>query len=253
MKINTKVKKSIVLTVAAASILITALTMAYFVSSDTVTNRLNAQHPSIVLLEPEWDKTGQFMAARSEPGMNIPKDPYAKNDGKVSEYCRIKMTVTVADDSNPLLEGSKYNRTDKERLYSIVNAIFWNEDNTEKFIEINDDLTITKLNNPSFKLASFDSENNPDANGKYDAGSRSVTYYFYYTEGNDTMQIRYPDEETAELFNYINIPVYKDDYLGVFDLRYQIDLQAEILPASLFETNGVPTPDVFYQNITETT
>ncbi len=248
---NRRQKLTFTASLIIVNVLVAAGVFAYFSSSDAVTNRLTAEHPSIALIEPAWDSEGQYMAKKSEPGMNIPKDPKAYNDGDISEYCRIRMTVTVENDSNPLLAGSEYNRDAKKRLYSVINAIFWDEDNTEKFIEINNDLTINKLNNPNFRLAT-QNESNLEANGKYD-GSRSVTYYFYYTGGSDTMQVRHPDEETEELFNYVNIPVYKADYLGVFDLKYNIELQAEALPLALFEETGDPTPDVFYQNITKTT
>ena len=245
MKINNKIKKSAVLTIATASILITALTMAYFVSSDSVTNRLNAQHPSIVLLEPEWDKTGQFMASRSEPGMNIPKDPYAENDGKVSEYCRIKMTVTAFGANTRENDGIN----GQKRLQSIIHAICMSDEPTERFVIVNNDLSIKLLNNASFALSNTDELETVVS----DSDIRSVTYYFYYMgtdefgNTNSTMKILEPEESTERLFEYVNLPIYKQDYLGIFNLNYSITLQAESVPAEIFET--APTIEEFKEQL----
>ncbi len=39
-----------------------------------------------------------------------------------------------------------------------------------------------------------------------------------------------PYESTMELFQRVDIPEYKKDYLGVFDLPYKITVQAEGIP-----------------------
>ena len=46
------------------------------------------------------------------------------------------------------------------------------------------------------------------------------------------MKIVKPKESTKELFDHIDIPIYKKDYLGVFDQPYDIILEAEGIPAA---------------------
>jgi hypothetical protein len=52
------------------------------------------------------------------------------------------------------------------------------------------------------------------------------------------MKLVKPQESTKELFNHIDIPVYKKDYFGVFDQPYNITLEAEGVPASNYP-NGL--------------
>jgi hypothetical protein len=69
--------------------------------------------------------------------------------------------------------------------------------------------------------------------------NEKTVYYFYYTgENSDTMKLVKPQESTKELFNHIDIPVYKKDYFGVFDQPYNITLEAEGVPASNYP-NGL--------------
>ena len=72
-------RQKITLLVAAFLVYITALTgvFSYYHSEDAVTNRFVGRYGSVTIREPAWDSTGQAMAAASEPGMEIPKDPGA--------------------------------------------------------------------------------------------------------------------------------------------------------------------------------
>lgn len=242
-------------TLVVANILVAAGVFAYFNSSDMVTNRMTADHPSIVLLEPTWDSEGQYMAKKSEPGMNIPKDPCAMNDGDISEYCRIKMTVSFSGTNTRQDEGIN----GQKRLYNIIHAICMSQTQTDRFIEVNADLSVKDNFSKSFMMLKEENsekdDHSTDTNSSGDV--RSVTYYFYYmgtdAEGyrRNVMKVLNPGERTEKLFEYVNLPIYKQDYLGVFDLGYNITLQAESVPAALFEDD--PTIEKFKEQLTADT
>ena len=228
------------LTAAAALFIVYVLLLAgifsYFHSEDRVTNRLDAKSGDVQLLEPKWDSTGQYQARASEPGMQIEKDPSGYNNGQVDLYIRLRMTVTLHEfetDSNRTAYNNRYDdsgtsdqaiQNAKRRLNLILHALTM-ENGTPLFdmttVGTLDTWTVNSCNNPNFVL------NTCTENG-------TVYYDFYYTGDNteNKMKKRAPEEKTADLFNYVNIPVYKADWLGVFDQKYDITLTAEGIPAA---------------------
>lgn len=230
------------LTLLSALFVLYALEFAgvfsYFNGSDVVTNRFNAKHGSVTIQEPLWNSNGESMAKASEPGMHIPKNPSGVNNGQINLYIRIKMTVKLEQYSGNLTgtdqsEGDVGIPSDEKRLKSIVNAI--KLDNGENFITLNTegnikDWKIEKCNNANF---TYETDNKSDEHNE-------LAFCFYYTagdtNGNDSvMHTVYPENTTAELFQYLEIPIYKKDYLGVFDQKYYILLQAEGIPAQSFK------------------
>ena len=228
----------------------TAGILAYFKSSDMVTNRLDASHGSVTILEPAWDNEGKSMAKKSEPGMDIPKDPRAYNDGEVPLYIRIKMRIRLSGTKNNNLQGEDEDHgnyvgipENKKRMAAVVKAIMLDGNHSmngtyQNFILIdtdndNSDMTKWTVSSCNNKYFLCDYKN-------HSSSSNELEFWFYYTgdnTGNETerkMVIRDPDEETAQLFQQINIPVYKRDYYGVFDQKYQIILRAEGVPAAAF-------------------
>lgn len=228
-------------------VLLLAGIFSYFHSEDTVTNRLSAKNGSVTVQEADWDKTGQFKASASEPGMKIEKDPSGYNDGQVDLYIRLKMTIeleSLTADEEALKTTEYYNKfltedndvrknNDIRRLKNIAENIkYVSGDNAEQFIELDTsnayvkNWTITDCSNSYFK---FDPVNQSVDNDK-------LVFYFYYTngqkdsEGHDLMCRVAPCESTMELFQRVDIPEYKKDYLGVFDLPYRITVRAEGIP-----------------------
>jgi hypothetical protein len=53
------------------------------------------------------------------------------------------------------------------------------------------------------------------------------------------MRIVKPQEETAELFDQLEIPVLKKDYLGVFDQSYIINIEAQAVTVNPAESSAV--------------
>lgn len=214
---------------------------SYFHSKDSVTNRLNAKSGSVTIREPSWDSSGQFMAKASEPGMKIDKDPSGYNNGQVDLYIRLKMTIELSELSDAekadktTAYREKYLTDDNRirRLQSIAEHIRLENDEQLLTLEDTDNAVsewkIASCGSKSFK---FEQENKSADNDK-------LEFYFYYTgensEGtgpNDTMAAVSPDTATDELFDHIDIPIYKKDYLGVFDQPYNITLEAEGVPVS---------------------
>lgn len=82
--------------------------------------------------------------------------------------------------------------------------------------------------------------------------SGKTVYYFYYTNGKksdenaDMMEIVKPNESTKELFNHIDIPIYKKDYLGVFDQPFNITLEAEGIPVGSETTLTVEAAKIHF-------
>ena len=227
VKIYKKINKSIALTIGTASIVVMALTMAYFTSSDAVTNRMTAVHGSVIIQEPLWDSTGQFMAQKSEPGMEIPKNPSGLNDGQIDLYVRLKMTIELGKYSgnlsgNDTADGYVGIPTNAKRLKAIVEAI--KNENNEQFLTLDTTGTVSKWKITSCNNSKFIAEET-----NY-GGDSALIFYFYYTNGSENMCIVKPEESTAELFHHLDIPIYKKDYLGVFDQQYRITLQAEGIP-----------------------
>jgi len=216
-------RKRQLITAAAAFFIVYVLLMSgifsYFHSKDSVTNRMNAKGGSVTIYEPSWDSSGQFKAKASEPGMKIEKDPYGYNNGQSDVFIRLKMTIDTS------------NYTAKNETY----AVNFPDDKSKRTAAI---LSAIKLENGD-PLINGTVTNNPDFIMSAVVENEKTVYYFYYTgENSDTMKLVKPQESTKELFNHIDIPVYKKDYFGVFDQPYNITLEAEGVPASNYP-NGL--------------
>lgn len=230
---------TIVSAVFIVSVLLVAGIFSYFRSSDAVTNKLTAQSGSLTVREPKWDSEGKNMAAASEPGMKIPKDPYALNNGNIDLYIRLKLKISLGTtdvtgktDAYKATYGSY---TDAQRLRPIAEAL--------KLTGLGDTVTPlltltaegdvkdwkTSCNNPAFVT-----------DGSNHSGSSSeLVFCFYYTNGKEqdgkaVMQAVGAGETTKELFRQVDIPEYKKDWLGVFDQKYTITIEAEGIPAGRF-------------------
>lgn len=86
---------ALTLCVAMLAIAIVGGSLAYFFDSDAKTNTFTVGNVSIVLTEPNWDKTGAAEAADVYPGEALAKDPTVTNDGK--NPCFVRISVTNLD------------------------------------------------------------------------------------------------------------------------------------------------------------
>jgi len=239
------------------NVLLTAGVFAYFHSSDFVTNRITAEQTppeqplpdertSVILKEPQWYEKGMEKASAFEPGMTIEKNPYAYNDGESDIYVRIKMTISVEASQNVNLSDENVNNPEIKKLSQtevrdkILKSLMLSDGKTPLVasvdaggnIEINHSLFSSKTAVPCDYAVEKDSNDN-------------FTYYFYFVKqaqpaiDTNEMIVLHPNESSAELFNYVDIPIYKKDYLGVFDQEYQITLIAEAVPVKSCNENTV--------------
>ena len=224
-----KNKRQLLTTVSVvfiAYVLLVAGIFSYFHSEDKVTNRMTGKNGSVTIREPKWDDEGHSMAAKSEPGMVIPKDPSGVNNGQVELYVRLKMTVKIKDYEGRLEEADI--PSDSERLDRIVGAVKYKSGAVDDTL-LYEEGGALKCRNPGFVVKQGTS-----------ADTKERVYYFYSVDSSadgdaSLMKSIAPDGSTAELFQHVDIPVYKKDYLGVFDQEYDIVLEAEGIPVSEHE------------------
>ncbi len=206
---------------------------SYFHSSDVVSNRFAGKSGSVTIYEPLWNTKGEAMAKKCEPGMLIPKNPFGTNNGGKNIYVRLKMTVELEKYEGELQgtdtgDGEIGIPSDEKRLSAIINSIRL-KDKTTPFLSLD-----TSGNIKDWKITSQSTSNGnfiPDKNNYSDGNT--LVFYFYYTGGDpdNKMKLLKPGESTEELFGFLDIPVYKKDYLGVFDQKYSITLKAEAIDA----------------------
>ena len=198
------------------------------------------------------------MAQQSEPGMDIPKDPRGYNDGDIPLYIRLSMRIRLSAADNRNLEGSDeyggnyVGQPDKiKRMKAVIGAIMLDNEHSisgkeEPFITVattDPEIKNWRVLSCNNKLFYCDMEN-------HSKNSDEVEYWFYYTgeAGSDPHQLKMervdPANETAQLFQQISVPVYKREYYGVFDQKYQIFLKAEGVPVEFFG-DKVPTVNEF--------
>ena len=194
---------------------------AYFHSEDKVSNRLEAKNGSVTIQEPNWDSDGQYKAKAVEPGMTIEKDPSGINNGQIDVFIRLKMTVkadsyTKKNDTY----DSAFHYTEAERVSAILAAL--------KLANSTPFLDGTSTNNPDYIMDTATDEDD------------KTVYYFYYTGGDAEQKMKAvkPNERTTDLFDHLDVPIYKKDYYGVFDQDFDIYLTAEGIPASNYP-NGL--------------
>lgn len=240
-------KLTAVSAVFVAHILLFAGMFSYFHSEDSVTNTLEAKNICVKLLEPNWDLTGRLKAAAMEPGMTIPKNPYAKNDGQSNLFVRIKMTV-VLDNFNTEGKSNEYTREFKSndrRKNVILDAIQMNTDpavdaplfkwttapTAENWMK-DGELDVSDCNHASYYMEYDAAASTAEAD---DSSAKYVFYFYYITgtkNGESSLLKAVPSGgETPELFSQLAVPVYKQDWLGVFDQKFDITLEAQGIPA----------------------
>ena len=75
-------------------------------------------------------------------------------------------------------------------------------------------------------------------------GTTEQVFYFYYVNGTDNgenseMRVVESQNTTTELFNQLQLPILKKDYLGVFDQNYNIAIEAQAVTLNPSESPAV--------------
>jgi predicted ribosomally synthesized peptide with SipW-like signal peptide len=186
----------------AIGLLVAGATLAYFTSTDEVTNRTEARDVSINLYEPKWYTEGSKLAAQQVPGEEIPKDPQVINTSEQPVYVRMKITLKGSD-------GKEI--TDNNLAAKIKNAIYVGN--------------VTLWDNDGACA---------NENFLYSGG------WFYYVDSvSQNVKTLSPNEKTPALFSKLVIPVKKSDYNGVFDTDYTIDVEAQAVAKSAVSDTSI--------------
>ena len=204
---------------------------AYFHSEDAVSNRLEGKSGSVTIQEPGWDSLGQAKAEAMEPGMTIEKDPSGVNNGQVEVFIRLKMTVDLKD-FDGTGKTQDYISNFKDNFDPDTNST--NTERSER--RLNNILSAIKLADGTALLSINNDDYDFIMDPVIDTDTGKTVYYFYYTGGDADKKMKAvkPGEATTALFDHLDIPKYKKDYLGVFDQRFEINLTAEGIPVSAY-------------------
>ena len=249
---------------------------AYYSSSDEVTNRISGKSIGLELYEPEWDKTGFYLAKKSEPGMTIPKDPYAKNTGNMDEVVRLKLEIRLDESTAKLPAGNAQSdallqeATDTERKIAILRSILYSDGNSVFKIEksgkqtaIGNDIHVKSSDGVSYFIQY---QGNSFLIEDATVDGENFDFYFYYignniiggtsgyevyTREHTMMEVLAPNEATPKLFNKLVYPIYKKDYLTVFDQKYDINIYAEGILCLDFDEKDIPYTVENFKKIAE--
>lgn len=192
-KTNKRNFYSLCVIIFAAGLLAAGVSLAYFKSSDEVTNRHSSGDISIMLLETRWDISGISKAAVMQPGMEIEKNPEVLNKSDKPVYVRIGVEIKESDDT----------LCDLQRMNSILDHVY--------------------IDNETRLLNDLHESLNPDF--EYKDG------WFYYKK-DDIFTPLEAGGSTPELFSCVKIPVLRDEYNGVFDTPFYISITAQAVSAS---------------------
>jgi hypothetical protein len=231
------------------------VTLAFFTSRDEVTNTQVSNAVEIELLEPLWDK-GDFKKAQVyEPGMIIDKDPCVYVNGEADVYFRIKFTITDASGNDLSTFKDAKGNLDTTRYEAILNAIYCkvgSATDSSTADTTDDSAEAESKSEESSKTDSQDTttETIPAKDGYqkfYDSDSKkyqnpafyyneSDGWFYYGTYDQDNKKINYTvlkkGEVSPTLFDYIQIPILKSDYNGLFDSGFEIKIEAQAVSAS---------------------
>ena len=270
------IRLSIILLLLMIYYLLLMCTFAFFVSTDQVTNRLFAKNIGLELYEPGWDGGGSDMAASFEPGMIIPKDPYAVNTGSADMVVRFKMEIRLDDSTAGKGNELFHTANDTERKIALLRSVVTDDGNSlltigksgEQTENINH--TFVRGDNGEnyflqYRPSHEDSYGNLYGDFLIEAaegnGNETFDLYFYYIgqnpiggSGNYTadpqgnsltpqqtqMSVLSPHMETPRLFSKIVCPIYKKDYLTIFDQGNTINISAEGILLEDFDNVSLP-------------
>ena len=227
-----------------------------------------------------WDGGGSDMAAAFEPGMIIPKDPYAVNTGSADMVVRFKMEIQLVESTADLPYGNSvellHTADDTERKITLLRSVLMADGtslltigkNSEQAENVNH--TFVHADNGENYFLQYhpsrqDSYGNLYGDFLIEAaegnGNEKFDLYFYYignnpiggagnytsdslgnvlSPKNTQMSILSPSMQTPKLFNKIVCPIYKKDYLTIFDQGNTINISVEGILLEDFDNVNLP-------------
>ena len=180
--------------------------MAYFSSTDAVTNRMQARDLHIQLSEPSWVEYPEYIV----PNQKILKDPMVKNVSETEAYIFLELIVPYADDL--ILEG---NGTDEYQniLISDDGTQTITKTSSGEEMTIKDEATgeITKYWS-GVELFRFYQKDGTQGfcsdwvavgTPSKNTSDKTITYIFVYEKGEGNPKPVLQGEETSTLFDYV--------------------------------------------------
>ena len=162
--------------------------VAFFTSTDTVTNTFTASTLKIVLKEPSWNDNTVIV-----PEQKVEKDPYIKNADETPAYVFLRVTVPAEE---VLVEKSAGDSDKGKELATQAVPLF-------RFVNENNEYTTDqlsaaqKVNTEWYLLSQTENKNGSTV--------ESYTYIYAWVGENkdDTMEVLEPGARTGELFNKV--------------------------------------------------
>ncbi len=238
------------LLVFCGALIIIGAALAYFVSSDRVTNVIHSEDDIYIrLLEPTWDGVdvtdtgastattlGINMAAEMQPDIDIPKDPQVYNSSETAVYVRMQITLYNGDEKI----------TDVDTIKALLGSLYYYD---------------TGNNNTPVQLIPTDYISSGDGSiietdDNTTAGTETYTTYnktmrennsygFYYSGGwFYYMTVLNKGDRTTHLFDYIDVPVLKTEY-QYFENGFSIEIVAQAIDATAIDTTDSEWDDYF--------
>jgi hypothetical protein len=88
--------------------------------------------------------------------------------------------------------------------------------------------------NDNFKII----QNSICTNSNFAFSLQSNYAYFYYAKDKSCISVA-SGEQTEKLFDYIKIPVLKDEYNEMFDTKFQIVVTAQAIPVASADSSSL--------------
>ena len=239
-------------------LIVILVTLAFFTSTDEVTNRFEGGKIDIILSEPKWKPE---KAINIVPDATLDKDPYITNNENVPAYVFLKVTVPAVkynyDDNDGSDKGSKIAApTEYIPLYKFAvtndngtpadasdDYLEWDESFTTNQKYYNDDVN----DSSAWKLVNSTTEQfeNPKLIGE-NTNKAAYEYVFVYKGGNHIIGELAPHTTTTKpLFDAVHLLNFRNDnvYNTSGASSYSIKVQAYGIQSKYLGNNGEDVND----------
>lgn len=239
-------------------LIVILVTLAFFTSTDEVTNRFEGGKIDIILSEPKWKPE---KAINIVPDATLDKDPYITNNENVPAYVFLKVTVPAVkynyDDNDGSDKGSKIAApTEYIPLYkfAVTNDNGTPDDASDDYLEWDKNFTTSQKyyndaegNSSAWKLIPPNASESFDNPKKIGSGNNTAyEYIFVYKGGNAFIGELAPHTTTTKpLFDAVHLLNFRNDdvYYTSGASSYSIKVQAYGIQSKYLGNNGEDVND----------
>ena len=201
VQVQKKHARSMAVLCAIAVLLVVGSTVAYFSSSDEITNRFASSSFDIILTETNWNP----LAARDVlPGDELPKNPQVINNDRTPGYIFLRVTVPADATAVDNDDGSSFGEAPEHvPLYKFM---VWNGDSPASY-SVDSSFSAAQRVRSSQWIAL--------GSPSYRAADQSYVYVYAYSTNGSTLSPLREGETTEPLF----------DRLQLWNFNESIDLE----------------------------